>query len=917
VRSILAAAILLTTIPVAASADAPPRITPSQPAEELRLNTGVFRAGLKKRGLTELLELHLKDFPPANETEALIMMREVKLAEFADPTRPQTDRRVAIARANQILERVIKENAHDARRFEWRFALSHSLIYDEAEPFLTNILYRGGNAEDRKRLLSLSTRAVAALTALLCELADEYDRIDLMSIREFEKLEGEGYIEQLDRLAPRSEYLLLWASFYDALPRDDADPVRVRRLNEILERIARNPAVLRTPHETSHVRVQALVLIGMTNRRLNNHQHAREHLDRALAVADSLNSPAERRRIDWAVTLARLEGIRNDTDDGRFTDALRRLDKFRTAIRAQDGDNFGLKLVAALTERWVHRHRAAAAEHKGRPADAKRAREEAWRALARLASHEPDHRDELYAALYDMIGPDADPGTLDTLDQCALIAGLLYDAQQSIDTADVLLDRAIRVGERFLAEEGPTAGSLVPEVLYNIGVAQYRRGRRAAAAERFLEVAKDHAAFNGARKAAAFAAQLAAELYGNPSLCPRPQVQRLYRDTLKVLIIHYHDTDAARYWRFYYARLLDELGEYGEAAIEYAQIDPAQEHYLESMFFRARCIALALTRQAAEETVDRLILQHRIDDFFAAQREFIALATSELHGETGARGASTIRSLLALARLLGAEVHVLPHVGRPARALETLAGFEDEYPDEPALTGRIWRVRLLAYERIGRLDEAALAIPAYVAADPENAGMVLQSLYQTLVDDVESLRSTGDNISAQREAELALILAGQIYEWAARRDSGPAPSDRRALTVQLAEANLRAGRYQRACELFEPLLATDDGSNRSVESADVPVLLGHAEALYQLGEFALALPEFNRLATGLPPTDSIRWRALLRDLQCRTVLDHPPSGIVMVIQQQRQLYPELGGPAVAPELEKLQRENKRRLHKKP
>src|SRR5438477_12769810 len=57
------------------------------PAEEARLSTGVFRDGLKRRGLNELLELHVRDFPATNPTAVLLMAREVKLADFANASK--------------------------------------------------------------------------------------------------------------------------------------------------------------------------------------------------------------------------------------------------------------------------------------------------------------------------------------------------------------------------------------------------------------------------------------------------------------------------------------------------------------------------------------------------------------------------------------------------------------------------------------------------------------------------------------------------------------------------------------------------------------------------------------------------------------------------------------------------------------
>ena len=80
-----------------------------------------------------------------------------------------------------------------------------------------------------------------------------------------------------------------------------------------------------------------------------------------------------------------------------------------------------------------------------------------------------------------------------------------------------------------------------------------------------------------------------------------------------------------------------------------------------------------------------------------------------------------------------------------------------------------------------------------------------------------------------------------------------------------------------------------------------------------LGEFATALPLFNRLATGLAADDTLRWKALLRDLECRTALGHPPEGIIQVIEQQKTLGSSLGGPEMAAEFEALLRENQRRI----
>ncbi|MHC4695561.1 MAG: tetratricopeptide repeat protein [Planctomycetota bacterium] len=181
-----------------------------------------------------------------------------------------------------------------------------------------------------------------------------------------------------------------------------------------------------------------------------------------------------------------------------------------------------------------------------------------------------------------------------------------------------------------------------------------------------------------------------------------------------------------------------------------------------------------------------------------------------------------------------------------------------------------------------------------------------------MADQVKKLRSDGAELSAKGKAEVALVLAKQIVVWADKYTTTSAQTDRRALDVQLAEAYLHAGRFERSRELFGTLVVTDEGSALPTDPTDLRAMLGYAESLFQLGDWSAALPTFNKLAIALPPADPIRWKSLLRDLQCRTALGQPPGDLINVIEQQRFLYPDLGGPALAAEFQKLQRENQRR-----
>ena len=892
---------------------------PTQPAaEELRLSPTVFREGLKKRGLIELLERHVERFPPVSATESLLLMRDLRLAEFADTTRPREHRQAAVGEANRLLEQAIEQNPDDPRRFEWRFALANSLLYEEGEPFATSLLFRGGSVSDRSELAKRTGRAVAALTSLEKDVTGEYERLDKLSIPEFEALEASGHVARIDDLTPRVAYVMLWALFHDALSRDEADATRARELMDILERLSRNRALLVTAHENSHVQVQAVLLGGMTLRRLNRFPEARELFDRAILVGGQIADPAERRRVQWAITLAWIERIRDDSDDGRFDDAATGLKRFRTMIASDLAGDFGVRIVAGLLERSVLRRRAVTADEAGKVAEARKYRRESWEALADLARESPERRDEVNAVVYGDGGRNADADAFDPFEQSAVIAGLLFDASQEATDADALLDRAVEVGRRFLDRHAADAPSLVPEVLYNTAVAQYRRGKLGEAAGFFLRIAQEFPAFEHAPQAAAYAVQLGAERCGDATLRDRPEVKQLYRDALETLFAGFGGAEAARYWRFYYAQLLDESDDYDAADSQYALVEPSHEHYERSVFSRARCLALSLERIAQQPSADRTGVLRRMDDFFATQRAFDALARQAIEAGADAQRTETLNRLLASLRVLKADVQLLPLVNQPAEALRTLSTFETDFPDARDMAGRAWRARLRAYEQLGRLDDATKAIPDYVAADPEHAGAALQSLYVTLSAEGERDRASGDRGAAERKAEMALVLAQQLDDWVSRGEGASSRFDRYEVAVQLAEANLRAARYPQAKGLFERLRRVDEETpSASVPSKDRRVAIGYAESLYHTGEFAKALPEFNRLATTLPDGDPRRWSSLLRDLQCRAALNHPPAGIIKVIEQQKFLHPALGGVEFAPQFEKLQRENERRRDAKP
>jgi len=736
-------------------------------------------------------------------------------------------------------------------------------------------------------------------------LAVEYERIEGLSVGEFDRLEKSGYVESVDRLGPQADYLLLWARLYNALPRQDTDVIRARQLTRIRDYFENHQVVLDTPHATSRIQVQALVLAGMAHRLLNRHAEARQYLDRAVAVARRIADSEERDHVQWAVTLALIERVRNERDDGRFQAALEGLAEFKVAAEKREGDAFGTSLVAALVERSI--------------LDAQKARTpsrravDPWRPLVRLAERYPERRDEVYAAVYKAIDPDAAPAALDAYAQNAVIAGLLTELGDSPAPDDPRLTRIAQIGDAFLSRDATQTRDLRPEVLFNLGVAAYRGGAVEAAIRRFLQVSSEHVTWERAEQAAVYAVQLASGRYEHDR--DNATARSDYQAALKTLVTYYPQSEAARYWRFFYAQLAEDRGAFTQAAAQYALVDQKHENYVDAFFSRVRCLALIFHQMAEQAPADKLELRRRANDFFNVQRAFLTHVGALPAAEDGEQDIARRKMLATRVKLMAAEIQVLPVIDRPNQALDALANIEDGLDGPLPILGRLWRVRLLAYERLGMLDKASRAVPTFLAADPDSAGPTLQQLYATVSREAETLRRRGEHDTAVPKAEFALVLAERILAWAREFSGGTPVGSIRSLTVQLAEAKLAAGRYREARDLFSRYLTESDSGGSIGESKDSRVVFGYAEAQFQLGEWNDALVRFNRLATELAPDESLRLRALLRDLQCRTKLAHPPSDIIKVIQQQRQMFPALGGPYLAGEFDRLQRENLQRAER--
>lgn len=894
-----------------------------QEVESRRFDNQTFYDGLIELGLLDLLDEHLATNPPKDPLTRLMLERKIKLVVWQNESVGRDRRQAALAGANEILRQLIREHSSDERALEWQLELARSLIYEQAEPYYANILYRGGSVDDRRHLREITDQVGSVLEQLKAFLESEYARIDEVSLAEYERLDNNGYVESLEKAMPKADYMLLWANFYAALAREDNDPARNRLLEQVMSQLTEGSALLTTEHALSHVQAQSLLLAGMASRRLANPEAADRYLSDAASVTTSLTDPVERRDLQWIVLLATVERVRALRDAGRYDAALSVLADLRRLVQSGDQD-FGRELVVTMLESSVHQHRATRRSDDN-PLGAALT-DEAARPLMDLARKQPAYRDEVYATIYEQVRRLPEATALHPLQQCALLAGMIGDATRlrqgvGVDTsrpdaqkqadadAMALLDRAINLATNLVGRLGEDpANPYRCEALYNLGVAHHLHGQRVEAIERFMDVARSCPAFNRALAAATYAVELAAEIAGDPSLAGRRQVRTLLVDALRTLVDGFPDSDAVRYWRFFYAQALEGEGERIDAAAQYGQIERNHPHFLVARFRSGRCLALDLMDFAAAQPGETAEILRRAQDAQKALDRFRELADREVGEDAEMLAAAT-----AEAEVLAAEIDVLPGVDRAEPALSRLAGFEERHAGQQDLIGRVLRVRIIAYQATDQLAEAEQAVPGYIASAPDQAGATLQGLFDATWAEVERYRQRGASEQAALKARSALLFAEQLYAWAASAAQNAPPKDLHALRLQLAEAHVEAGNAEQALKLLDETAAFDAKRQPDGQVHDPRILLAQARALALQRRWSEALPVFNRVFREAPVGAQYRFTALLGDLACRTELGEPAEQIVNIIRQQRFLEPDLGGEHLKAQFAALQARNEARM----
>lgn len=481
--------------------------------------------------------------------------------------------------------------------------------------------------------------------------------------------------------------------------------------------------------------------------------------------------------------------------------------------------------------------------------------------------------------------------------------GLLALQQGGEPAGRAALQRAIDYGQS-VSDRAAVGDQVWADGQYNLAYATYalepkKLGSLLSAAEIATTVAEQTPAVPVATDAIDLATRLLESLHR--SYAAQPGVTPAFERAMGVLYESgdFDTTKPADDRLLYYAfAVFQAKGEYEQAANLYDRQLRTHPNYLEAQAQRVAALMQWYNQTSAGSGRDKIE-----SDLLDAARKVAAQAGPVLSGSPDARQADSAARALANAKL--AQAQVLATRGDLDGALESIAGFESDFADRPALVQRGLERRILLLVDADRLDEAQDAAGTMMGRFPDAAAGVINNVLNDMERQIEQLGD--DSPRSAKLADAAAAMAKLLADWA--QDQGY--DARQMLPYRLVV--LKSLRI--ADRSDEALAYLRDTKLEAAFGNNVDVLFEKARALVTKGDPAslrAAVPLLNRIISGLTePYPDIYWRSWVARLEVNLKLGEGVSDVPRRVRQLQQTHPDLGGEPFKSQLEGLSIEAQR------
>lgn len=328
---------------------------------------------------------------------------------------------------------------------------------------------------------------------------------------------------------------------------------------------------------------------------------------------------------------------------------------------------------------------------------------------------------------------------------------------------------------------------------------------------------------------------------------------------------------------------------YADAAVQFANVPQKSPRWEEAQYRRLQCLRSVL--ESERDAAARASYEDRAGKL---AQELIAYSKGALNRAKGGKEDAP-RRWAAQALAAATELLVSPEVNQPAKALDAIATFEQDFPESDGL-GRVLAVRVRALRALKRMDEAARVVDEYLKGPSRgNDGGVLAIIAQGMQEEIDRLELVGRDAAARQLAIEAVPTFEQLQNWV-RADQARVKY-LKAVSYGLARMYTLAGEPDKARPLVASLLFQEPRNGSFIRL--------NALVLEAIG---MASKNPKELAAGRDA-----WANLLSDPDLRKeapeqywearyhllyllLIEGRGAEVRKAIEQEQIWYPDLGGP---------------------
>ena len=836
--------------PTAARTPAAP-VEPSAPAE----SSDPFYRGLEERGLGTLMEAYLKNksgpsaspaagvgtpSAPAGSALALANVERQKGVE----ARIVGDRDAAFKKAKQYYEQAIAESVKalaavpadkTADRYNARLALLKirmamaGMIFEQW--LKTDLDYlqitdrRGGDRQRTVELLKVSGDQYKAVLEDCRAWLSDMDHLDPTGRAKFFNFDRE--VKKTQREA---QYSSDWITYYYAwvLPADYVPADKERSRKQMLDdAITAFMAYTRLPDRVS-AKWYAHMVIGMAYRELGKFNEALQ----SLAIADTCKvtdaKVAEPLRIRVAYERA-LTVLRQ----GKKEDARKIIGEARNTWKDKiDTELFGIAMSFVEAESYIL---------EGKDKNDQAIKDTGIKILQEMHGRRDPFPTLVEAVMKPLLMGEEGGGKPTDLFAILIKAeAKMAQATQKNDAA--AMKEAVELFKDYADKAGPKDPKY-SDVLYKQAAGLFlMSGRKPEAAVLFQKVSDEFPKYQYAKEAARYAVSIRGEVYRDAGT---EENRQAYEDVLKWFIAKWLDSDPEQ--QYYYAIILHRGRKFIEAIDAFKKVSEKVSMYPESRYWIPVC-RLEHFRDKIVPSRDKQLI---VGEAVTVSRDLLAYADYAFSAKGKGLAKEKEDQLLEWAEVAyinAAEVFLYPEVELFDRALPILADTEKKFTLTDVDRGRILKLRIEAYQKLGRLKDAQETLDAFLkVAKPDEVGPVLRGLFKAMTDDVRDLvkRNTPDSIArATTQVDQAKALGEMLRQWlekSALADKADQVVNNR---YDIAELYLAVGRYRNALDIFkeiggdQPHVAKKDPKTGKDLPLKEECIYGQARAHEGLGDTA-------------------------------------------------------------------------------